>query len=344
VTRAEAEKVFSLLPQPLRVFTRKGDEHFGMVAGNPAQLRNIANWAEAEEQNVYLQMNPSDRISGTRVAADEIRSWCWFLVDIDPVEKKALEEYGFLEMAADRVQGMLQGYLGLEKIHRTVVDSGRGIQIWYPLGPEATDRRLGCRTAPWSGDLDEIEKDVELYSIAEAAQRAMSYWLKFLRERLPFGQIGDLGCVIDLSVSDLPRVMRCPFTVNTKTGRRTRLLMEARGANPTLADKLLKYAPHHVWKRPDAVCLTGATESTPWQVFVPHMTVAGRRFIQEGTDEGGRHFAAVAAARSLRDLGCSAVQARLAVLEGWKRCTPNDDVGEVDTIIRRNFARQSSQS
>lgn len=73
-------------------------------------------------------------------------------------------------------------------------------------------------------------------------------------------------------------------------------------------------------------------------MFVAHMTRAGRMFLTEGSEEGGRHHAAVAAARSLRDLGCSHTQARLALIEGGKACTPIFGADEVDIIIRRNFA------
>jgi hypothetical protein len=67
------------------------------------------------------------------------------------------------------------------------------------------------------------------------------------------------------------------------------------------------------------------------------MTRAGRLFITEGAEEGGRHHAAVAAARSLRDLGCSAEQAKLALIEGGKMCFPKFEANEVEVIIVRNF-------
>lgn len=338
----EAEKVFTLMHRhwptlanpAFRIFTRKKDKAFGMVCGNPAQLRNAVNWGELDGWNLYVQMNPSAPLNGTRSSADQIDFWCWFLVDIDPFPGA---EFPNPLGALNKVDSILRNYIGEKILHRYVIDSGRGMQAWYPLYPIAITERWSFRTEPLARDF-EIEDTligVREYSIRDAAPRAMGYWLNFLRERLNL--VGNEGCMVDLCARDLPRVMRMPYTINTKTRRRGDLLEEAADTNYTLGHKLLKYAPYSVWKPVETANVPGVNASTPWQVFVPYMTRAGRIFIIEGSEEGGRHHAAVAAARSLRDLGCSAVQARLALIDGWMKCDRHDDVVEIDTIIRRNF-------
>lgn len=349
MTHAEAEKVFTLMHRhwpalanpAFRVFAKKKDKAFGMVCGNPAQLRNAANWSEADGWNLYVQMNPSAPLNGTRSSADEIDFWCWFLIDIDP-----LADYEGIPnplAALDKVDSILRNYLGEKVLHRYVIDSGRGMQAWYPLYPYATTQRMMFRMEPLARDfeLSDTLIGVQEYAIKDAAPRAMGYWLNLLRERLDL--VGNEGCMVDLCARDLPRVMRMPYTINVKTGRRGDLLEEAFECNYALADKLLKYAPYKVWKPVEQITLAGVDASTPWQVFVPHMTRAGRIFLTEGADEGGRHHAAVAAARSLRDLGCSHSQARLALIEGGKACTPTFEADEVDIIIRRNFNVATTQ-
>jgi hypothetical protein len=343
MTHAEAEKVFTLMRRhwpalanpAFRIFARRKDKAFGMVCGNPAQLRNAANWSEADGWNLYVQMNPSAPLNGTRSSADEIDFWCWFLIDIDPLAN--YEGIPNPLAALDKVDAILRNYIGEKTLHRYVIDSGRGMQAWYPLYPVAVTERKMFRTEPLARDfeLEDTLIGVQEYAIKEAAPRAMGYWLNLLRERLDI--VGNEGCMVDLCARDLPRVMRMPYTINVKTGRRGDLLEEATDNNYALADKLLKYAPYGVWKPVEVVSLPGVDGSTPWQVFIPHMTRAGRLFITEGAEEGGRHHAAVAAARSLRDLGCSAEQAKLALIEGGKMCFPKFEANEVEVIIVRNF-------
>ena len=344
----EADRLFTLLhrhwPQgsALRFFARKkvGDEEkvYGIVCGNSSQLMNSVNWAERDGWNCYVGMNPSQKLTGTRVSTEEITHWCWLLIDVDPIEKGANPL-----LALEKVDSILRNYLGEKMLHRYVIDSGRGVQAWYPLGPVDVGERRMFRTEPLARDF-EIEDTLigtQEYTIKDAAPRAMGYWLNLLRERLDI--VGNEGCMVDLCARDLPRVMRAPNTINVKTGRRGDLLEEATDNNYALADKLLKYAPYSVWKPVEQIILAGVDGSTPWQVFVPHMTRAGRIFLTDGADEGGRHHAAVAAARSLRDLGCSHTQARLALIEGGKACTPAFEADEVDIIIRRNFNVATAQ-
>jgi len=338
---SQAEQVWDIFQRywppgsAFRWFARRADKVVGMVAHNPSQLKNAVDWAEGAGFNVYVQMNPSKVVTGTRISTEQVTHWNWFLIDIDP-----LADYEGIPnplAALDKVDSILRNYLGEKTLHRYVIDSGRGVQAWYPLGPVDVGERRMFRTEPLARDF-EIEDTLigtQEYTIKDAAPRAMGYWLNLLRERLDI--VGNEGCMVDLCARDLPRVMRAPNTINVKTGRRGDLLEEATDNNYALADKLLKYAPYSVWRPAESISLP-ELKGAPWQVFVAHMTRAGRMFLTEGSEEGGRHHAAVAAARSLRDLGCSHTQARLALIEGGKACTPIFGADEVDIIIRRNFA------
>lgn len=336
----------------LRFFARKkvGSEErtYGIVCGNPSQLRNAVDWAEADGWNCYVGMNPSTKLNGTRVSTSDITHWCWFLVDVDPTtDRVQFNEEGEEVIpdplkALNKVHSILSNYVGEKNLHRYVIDSGRGMQAWYPIVPVAAGEARTFRTNPLPRDftVKDMLQPVGLaqYKMPEFSTRCMGYWLSFLRERLDL--VGNEGCLVDMCARDLPRVMRMPFTVNTKTGHHGTILEVAAETNHNLGEKLLNYTPYHVWKQAEVNIVPGADASTPWQVFVPHMTRAGRIFLSDGADEGGRHHAAVAAARSLRDLGCSAVQARLALIEGGKMCSPVFEASEVAIIIGRNFGAE----
>jgi hypothetical protein len=335
MTKEEAQQVLDLLrphwPQGARArfFVRNSDtqEVFGCSVPNAEMLAHTATWAENAKYNCYIQLNPTFKPVGTRCSAEDITHWCWFLLDIDPVL-----EYANPSEALERAEAKLQAMLGLNKLHRVLVDSGRGLQAWYPLGSRATLERIVVHVDPLprTFELEDVPIVTREVTIGEAAPRVMGYWLNYLSQRL--GTVA--GCQIDTSVSDLSRVMRLPFTVNQKTGRRSSILERCSGVNVSLADKLLTYAPYSIWKeRMPSLSMEGAS----WHQYLPHMTRGGRMFLTEGQEEPGRHRAASSAMLSLLELGCQADQIKAALRFGGSLCTPTLPPSETDVMVERRM-------
>jgi hypothetical protein len=329
-----------------RFFSRSRDGITnGWVIDGPEALVSSVKWAEGQGHDCYVQLNPTRKRIETRCTTADITHWQWFLLDIDPVEA----EYD-CRLALETAEYILTNYLGIKTLHRLVIDSGRGLQAWYPLEPLSmglihyirTKRDADC-------SYDEIMVDPfagsAQHPTATVAQRTMSYWLNFLKQRL--GGYNDgrpaWGCTVDVSVSDLPRVMRLPYTVNQKTGRRGGIVEDNLAPNVALREKLIRYAPYDIWKEVPAVQPPSGTDAnSPWQAFVPAMTVRGRIFVTEGVEEPGRHHAAVAACRSLRELGCGRDEALKALVVGGLVCTPILEERECRKIVDRNYGMAGS--
>lgn len=282
-----------------RVFCRnpKTAQIFGTGLEAATELEMVCHWAEKHGYDCYWQPNSTTKKDGTRCKTHDITAWCFFLIDIDPIETSARPSVALLEVQRrlmEMLQVSLDGYW---------CESGRGIQAWYPLAPTPTHSLVN-------------------------APRAQSYWLGRLSSEM--GHFA--GCTLDPSSADLPRVMRLPNTINTKTGRRTRLTRLARGANPLLAQRLLERTPAHIFdiKEPKK-----SVDMGPWQAYLPLMTVGGRKFLTEGAAEGARHKAATAAMLSLCELGASRSEVLSALLYGAQFCDPPLHSHEVEDMVRR---------
>lgn len=332
--RSEVEQIFNLFshwPEGsiVRFFARNPttQDVFGASASSARWLCDYANWADEMGFNSYIQVNPTNKQEGTRCRAEDISHWCWFLLDIDPVLP-----YADPMEALAKAESLLKAQFGLTKLSRVIIDSGRGVQAWYPLGPIPTNDVFRAHTDPLPRlfELEDVPSVVKEMLVGEAASRAMSYWLGWLNERMG-GTYS--GCNIDTSVSDLPRVMRLPFTINQKTGRRSSILECSSGVNVSLAEKLLTYAPYSLWKSKPILNIS----FSDWASFIPYMTRGGRIFVTEGSTEPGRHRAAASALLSLLELGCSKNQIKAALYFGGKLCTPVLPDSEIDPMVDRRF-------
>lgn len=354
MTELEAQEVWDLMysqwPKDavMRAFSRsKGGGVLGYVPTGPQSLRQWVAYNDRMEHNSYVQLNPTKRRSGQRVSGDDITHWSWFMVDIDPIAPDPN-----LDLATSFVEGFMRNYFGLQHYDPTIIFSGRGQQLWFALEPYDLSQRIMLMKEPpprnWGGfdnlSLDRPVETVEV-TLREAAPRAMSYWLNILKARMEqwdqaraTAGLPTSGCTIDTSVSDLPRVMRMPYTINYKTGMLALILQE--GSRHTgLADKLVRYAPYKLWQEPEVIEGFEPTEGTFWGNFLPHMKVGGRIYLTEGASEGGRHKAATAALLSLKELGCGREQARAALLFGAKLCSPPLDPREIMPMIERHYRR-----
>lgn len=267
------------------------------------------------DYNAYIQLNPST-VPTFRCTAADVAMWNWFVLDLDPKEETfdplaALEAY----------QSYFRNYFGEAKLDGHIIHSGRGAQLWVPLVSPSLDDFISLPLSRGSiseGDKMEYPETISI-TIRKAARRAMSYWLG-----KAFNDLGaQHGCVLDTSTSDLPRFMRMPFTTNTKTGATATVVQRYTGkANSVLWHKLIHYAPYYLWTpRP----MTPAAGGSGWQTVYSRLNWTAREFLVRGWEEPGRHKAAFATIKELRDVGLSHEKIRDAVMRGASLCTPADE-------------------
>jgi len=177
-----------------------------------------------------------------------------------------------------------------------IIDSGRGMQAWIRLDDWA------C------ADSKEQIKANPATTIGRAiARRANGYWLKTLDEKLGVCH----GCRIDTSVSDLPRVMRCPGTINVKTGRATRFVVPSTRVYTGLAHKLVTGTPKKALEDPPAP--EGIEPGQPWQSVFPHLTLMAQNYLRYGQEEPGRHKVMWHTAKKFFELGVTRKEAKKAI-------------------------------
>lgn len=265
----------------------------------------------------YLQLNPSLRRWGTRCSADDITAWCFVPFDLDIVDKSAPAD---LDAATHGLTELVKSYFGLRHLAPHIVFSGRGQQLWYQI------ERL-----PLDADLLLPEMLAPIHA-PRAVRLVQRYWSDFFNRRLSVPNV-----TVDLSCVDLPRVMRCPGTVNAASGAIASIIRTGDLGNEGLAHAMLRYAPAAVFDPPPEP--PTALAGRPWQAYIPHLTRTAADFLTRGASEPGRHKAVSAAVKSLCDVGCPREEALKAVRWGASICIPemNDLV-----YLRRTVDREYS--
>ena len=346
MTTDEAKKVWEIMyrqwPEDavMRLFFRNaaGSTRGGYVV-SPEDLARETDYATASGWNSYIQMNPTARKSGYRVSGNDVTHWSWFLIDIDPTGPPGPNLH--LVEVADFIEAFIWNRLG-SKDEATRIMSGRGLQMWFPLQITDASEKLALRyeSLPRDFEIEDREKGTVSLTVREAAPRAMSWWLDRLRRAVELA-LPKCECTIDTSVSDLPRVMRLPFTWNFKSNQPTTLVREAVVPNRNLAHKLLHYAPYSVWRPQETYEGYEVGDGVPWQKFLNHpgMKVRPRVFLTEGMEYGGRHKAATSALLTLKELGCNAEQTEAALLWGGALCSPPLERKEIAPMIERHFKK-----
>lgn len=301
-----------------------------LVGPLPLELVQFARAYEGWD--FYVQPNPSSKPYGKRCSAEDVDHWHWFLVDIDPIGRPVPGK----EKAAEEVIDALQAYAG-KRYAPYWIDSGRGIQLWFLLevyGISLADRPTYELRFVDMWDEPSVKVKTAI-PIRHAISAATKYWLSQLNSR-----ITNPAFVIDPSVSDLPRLMRCPGTVNRKTGAMASFM--AKGTPCAgLAEKLLDYTPAEKMTVRAAVMDLAASlpDDAPWQAAASTLTLAAMNFITLGATEPGRHSACAAAARSLAESGISEVEVLKALTLGAKKCRPEiDDAAYLERTAREAMA------
>jgi hypothetical protein len=310
------EKLWEILPHPpgsvVRYSAILGRTNYaGDYAATWQDLELAAQEWEKDAHNFFVQMNPTEERALPRPTAKHISHWSWFLLDADPVAEL------FNPMAAiDEYLNRIRLMTGVT-LKPTIIHSGRGAQAWIRLNDIPLDQdvdlieEFDARGQP----IPESERRVETMPARKMARRVMGWWLNTL-----VNEIGEVhGCLLDTSVSDLPRVMRCPGTVNQKTGRRALVADWGGHVHTDLHVKLIRQVPFATYAEAEPGVLP---EGTPWQMVKAALTRTASRFIDRGQAEPGRHKAAVACAFSCKEQGLPPSETLKAMRYGNRKCQP----------------------
>jgi hypothetical protein len=295
----EISRLWPLLPHPphtyVRWFARKGNERMGGGVDTVEELMLAA--LSAEGMNFYIAPNPAITRAGTRHRTADVSHWSWFLIDIDPIQDDAHPGH-----VAEVVLMRLLSWWGINFSERRplLIASGRGVQVWIRLEDVPLDEEGG------PGDLAGVALDRRYARIAHG------YWLDKLAE-----EIGTMyGCRIDTTSKDLPRVMRCPGTINMKTGRPAILIVPSAEVYEGLTKTLVEGVPEKLFEPVEIVPLPAGT---PWQNVYVHLTIRAQNYLTQGKDEPGRHDTAFHTALCLLERGLDRAEARRALQYGNER-------------------------
>ena len=310
--------IWSLLPHPspdhvVRTFWRKPDgTRGGDYARSEGELNRFIKATVG--RNAYIAPNPTKSTIGDRHSAGDVTHWSYFLVDIDPVE----DDFN-PQLAQAEVMNLMHHWLGiLGTSVPTVIDSGRGIQLWYRLD----DLHLYEKVTGLPGEGLTPRDGISWVCERGHARKAMGCWLRRLEESI--GLLG--GCKIDTSTSDLPRLMRLPGTVNLKTGRAASIIHPGTGPIQGLAQRMVAETPAGVFvERTYEGC-----EGRSWQDAYGELTQRAQRYLSQGWTEPGRHVAMWHAAKTLSERGVSKDQAREAILYGNGLQGPDEELSGED--------------
>lgn len=275
--------LWNILPHPspehvVRLFARSSDSMIGDFARNPQEIQRFVD--NVKGMNQYISLNPTKSTIGTKHSSEDVTHWSFLLFDIDPVKPDA-DPLGAADMVLRKLCGLFGKNL-VDKHRPTIVDSGRGVQLWFR-----------------GQDIEFVEGGISRSKV----RKIMSYWLTNLSKRFDIVE----GCKLDTSVSDLPRVTRLPGTVNLKTGREAKILQYQEKPFSWLFNFLIRFTPDEVFEEPIIIRKPGQ----PWWSVVSHLSMSSREYLEKGKCEPGRHKVAFHTAKSFYEFGISK-------LEAWK--------------------------
>lgn len=310
------------------MFARGGDNRAGDFARSAREIKRFAKAYTGH--NIYVAPNPTQQTGGMRHAAKDVTHWSYFLIDVDPVctcpkdvspkRKKCDTCRGKVDpaRALEDVLLRLGEWLGRDFSPRRgyrpiIIDSGRGYQSWIRL----EDLFLYTKGEKIPYQDSRIERNI--------ARRVNSHWLKRLDERMGLMH----GCKIDTSVSDLPRVMRCPGTINVKTGRMAQFVHATDHVFGGLAELLVTGTPKEAVSDPEPA--EGVAPGQPWQDVFPHLTRMAQEYLKFGQEEPGRHKVMWHTAKKLHELGVTRQEAWRALywanrLKGKREELPREQI------------------
>jgi len=284
------QELWDILPHPPETVIRMmAKPHEGFIMGDSARTRlemeNFARYWGSREHSIYVCPNPCrEGVAGVRHFAKDVTHWSYFLLDVDPIS----DEYN-AQAALDEALLWLGAWVGRDfsMYPPITIDSGRGRQAWIRL-----------QDVP----LDDSGENVH----PRVARAVNGYWLKKLDERLGLVH----GCRVDTSVADLCRPMRCPGTVNQKTGRQANFIVRTGHVFRGLETLLTVGTPKEVTAAPP---VTVSRPGLSWQKAFSSLTLTAQTYLLHGQEEPGRHKTMFHTAKKLQEVGCTRESVRRAI-------------------------------
>lgn len=188
--------------------------------------------------------------------------------------------------------------------------SGRGYQFWIPVEGEPA---LGADLPP------------------ERAERLMRGWLNHLHKH---EQQWCPGWTVDTTCSDLARVVRCPGSVNQRTGQRA--CFEA-----MLGGKLIAPTDLEQFIAPPPPPLAEPIESANLLEVIPHLNGVSRMFLLIGVESPGRHRACYSTCMNLHELGVPRERTRNWLSYGASICSEPLTEREVFRIVDQVYGMEA---
>ena len=292
-----AQATWDMLPLPADtyryIFARKGSSVRGTWVPSATALARII--CSHPDWNLYIQLNPARSRSKLRPAACDVSHIQAVLVDIDPVERDASMFGAAAAVLQDCCEiGLERRFLIVDSRSIAVIDSGRGVQLWFLIDPiEATPANAGRVRAT----------------------------VKIIADR--FGSFS--GCRIDTSCSDLARLARLPGSINQKTGHQAQILVPATPMPATWLENIEPLMPPVTSHPRD---LAGKTIVS----VLAHISDSAADFLQHGISEPGRHARCFHTMKSLQEAGVKRESALRLCLLGASLSSPALELGEVTRI------------
>lgn len=271
---SEIDKVWDLLPlkpgEYHHVWARgEGKPDFALCLRSKRGLERFRKWTTVQKMNAYIGCNPLKHAVNFRAKAHDVSRIATIFLDIDPIPDLCGEPVFFAGELLEKLAA--EGFCRQEI---SMIDSGRGIQLWISMD------------VPLEGH-DKVRALV--HHLAES-----------MGERF--------ACKLDTSVTDLPRVMRLPGTVNQKTGRPATVV---RAATETVSAESWEHAPMHEMPKSQVPEIS----SQRLDVILCSIPAIAVDFILIGV-ELDRHKACYTTMKSLSEAGVPADAALQLTLKG----------------------------
>jgi len=256
------------------------------------QLKGALVNAKALGWNFYVQANPSRRTSKVKQSREDVTHWRYITVDVDPVDDPLIPLQEFPQFAHARIF------------------TGRGYQLWVPVLKD-------------DSTVQQVLPDMAYHY--EHLNRCFLSYVESLMTDSP-------GWIIDRSCSDLARVVRCPGSINQKTGKMASVISYPDRV-PLKPYHLEAIAKEYTPPDPPVKDVPERRSDISW--VLPHLTVLAKEFLFNGVERPGRHAACYHTIKLLHELGVPELVALEWVFLGVAKCRPTDDIDRLISHARR---------